>query len=334
MPPADPARSDDLEVERVVVVVLNWNGWRDTAACLDSLRVAAGGSRVLVVDNGSTDESVPRIREVAPWVELIELPANVGFSAGMNAGITAAIDSDPEVDFVWVLNNDTIVDATALPSMLQCARGDPAIGIVGCRLVDADGSGRIQAMGGGWVNRWLGTTSTATMLSPHPLDHLVGASLLLRRSLLERMGGFDERYFFYLEDTDLSLRARRAGWRLAVAPDAIVVHHRGASIDRGAQVRSARSDQMAARSSAIFATSLGWPWRLTAIPARLAGMLVRRIARGQLDRVWPVARAYVDGLRIGRQQPCIPKFRAPRLSTRAIADVREGTPTAGASPTK
>ena len=334
MRPADPVRSDGLDPGRVAVVVLNWNGWRDTTACLDSVRTIPGGPRVLVVDNGSTDESVARIREAAPWVELIALPANVGFSAGMNAGIATALNADPELEFVWVLNNDTVVETTTLAALLRRANDDPAIGIVGGRLIEADGTGRVQAMGGGRINLWLGTTSTDISRSERPVEHLVGASLLVRRSLLDRIGGFDERYFFYLEDTELSLRARRAGWRLAVAPDATVVHRRGASINRGSGDRSLESDRLIAQSSAIFAASLGWPWHLTAIPARLTGMLLTRIARGQLDRVGPVIRSYVDGVQIGRRPPRVPQFGRPVVPLRAISEGAEPIAAPAATPRK
>ena len=141
----------------------------------------------------------------------------------MNAGIFAAVQGDPGLDFVWLLNNDTFVESSSLSRLLAIADSDKRIGIIGNRLVEAE-SGRVQAMGGGAVNRWLGTTSTYVKPSPtNDYDHLIGASILVRRSLLADIGGFDERYFFYLEDTDMSLRARRAGWRLAVAQDATVV---------------------------------------------------------------------------------------------------------------
>jgi GT2 family glycosyltransferase len=294
--------------ERVTVVVLNWNGWRDTVACLESLRNLAAMPRVIVVDNGSTDGSGDRIRAEAPWAQLVQLQSNRGFSGGMNAGIAAALREASWVDYVWVLNNDTLVEPSTLSHMVALGDSDSRIGIVGSRLVDADGSGRIQAMGGGTINRWLGTTSTYVRSSSKACDHLVGASLLVRRSLLRQIGGFDERYFFYLEDTDLSLRARRAGWRLAVARDATVIHRRGASISDGSSSRSLRSDVTFARSAAIFVSSLGLPWKVTAVPLRLAGMVANRLARSQTDRVLPITRAYLEGLRIGRHQPEIPVF--------------------------
>jgi GT2 family glycosyltransferase len=331
-----PSRDPGLADERVAVVVLNWNGWPDTIACLDSIRQGSIVPRVVVVDNGSTDGSPGRIRAESPWANLVELPSNRGFGGGMNAGIAAALRDGPSIDYVWVLNNDTLVEPQTLSRMVSVGDADARIGIVGSRLVDADGTGRIQAMGGGTVNRWLGTTSTRLVASPGALEHLVGASLLVRRTVLLEIGGFDERYFFYLEDTDLTLRTRRAGWRLAVADDATVVHRRGASINHGVSSdadsrRSLRSDVSVARSSAIFVSSLGMPWKLTAVPLRWAGMTLNRLARRQPRRVIPMTRAYLDGLRIGRSDPRIPVFGSaerglgePARPAPPVPNAREG----------
>jgi GT2 family glycosyltransferase len=316
-------------VARTAAVVLNWNGWRDTIPCVESLRAAEGAPRVVVVDNGSSDDSVAHICSATPWVRLVRLPSNRGFSGGMNAGISVALEQDPPVEYIWVLNNDTVVQRETLSRMMAIADCDPAVGIVGCRLIDADGSGRVQALGGGGLCRWLGTTSTYVRPTARSCDHLIGASLLLRRAVLSELGGFDERYFFYLEDTDLSLRARRAGWRLAVAHSATVIHRRGASINDGSQARSLRSDVSFARSSAIFVSSLDLPWRITAIPLRLAGMLANRLARAQVDRVGPITRAYLDGLRIGRRSPRIPSFSTER--SRGPAQPEPADATAGGS---
>jgi GT2 family glycosyltransferase len=308
MQTAEPDPGPGNAHARVAVVVLNWNGWRDTVACITSLRNMDVTPRVIVVDNGSTDDSGDRIRAEAPWVTFVQLPTNRGFGGGMNAGIAAALREAPPVDYVWILNNDTLVEPATLSRMVVLGDFDSRIGIVGSRLVDADGSGRIQAIGGETINRWLGTTSTRLQPSSTAFDYLCGASLLVRRALLSQVGGFDERYFFYLEDVDLSLRARRAGWRLAVAKDAIVMHRGGASVNDGAGGRSLRSDINAARSSATFVWSLGLPWTITAIPLRLAGMLTNRLARSQADRLLPISRAYLEGLRIGRRSPRIPIF--------------------------
>lgn len=294
---------------RTAVVVLNWNGWRDTIPCVESLRAMEDAPSVCVVDNGSSDDSVARISTAAPWAGLVLLASNRGFSAGMNAGIAAALRQDPPIEYVWVLNNDTLVQRETLSLMVRIADRDPTIGIVGSRLIDADGSGRVQSLGGGRIGRWLGTTSSLVRPTTRPCDYLTGASLLLRRALLLEIGGFDERYFFYYEDADLSVRARHAGWRLAVATDAVVLHRGGASINPGASGRSLAGDVEYAKSAAIFVSGLPLPSRLIAIPVRFAAMLAKRVARRQPERLSPIVRAYAKGLRIGRRPPMIPMFQ-------------------------
>ena len=113
-----------------------------------------------------------------------------------------------------------------------------------------------------------------------------------------------------------------------MAQDATVIHHRGASIDGSSSLRTVRSDVSAARASGIFVWSLGMPWRISAVPLRMAGILIRRLARGQPDRVIPTARAYVEGLRIGRRGPVIPSFGlAPAIAALGSAVGEPGKPT-------
>src|ERR1700747_2146681 len=113
----------------VEIVVLNWNGWRDTVQCLTSLRrLSYDDFRIIVVDNGSTDDSVQQIRQKFPDVSIIEAGANLGFAGGCNLGIRHAIRD--ETEYLWLLNNDTTVDSRALGAMVERAEVDPKIGAV------------------------------------------------------------------------------------------------------------------------------------------------------------------------------------------------------------
>lgn len=309
---------ETLSPPLVAVVVLNWNGLPDTLGCLASLQELPEAPSIYVVDNGSTDGSIEHLRESDLGFRLIALPSNLGFGRGMNAGLRVVMEHDPPIDFVWLLNNDTIVESTTLGRLLEVAESDPCIGIIGGQLVDADDPGHVQAVGGGRIG-WFGFTSIDRSRPARPPDHLVGASLLIRREVLSKGGGFDERYFFYLEDTEFSVRARRAGWRLGVAEGATVRHRHGASINAGANARSIRSDVEYARSTAIFVSGLPWPERMAAIPVRLIAMIMRRVADGQMDRIEPILRAYGAGLRIGRTPPLIPAF-APSSRSRPVRD--------------
>jgi GT2 family glycosyltransferase len=216
----------------VYAVVLNWNGWRDTVECLTSLlTLDYKDHNLLVVDNGSSDESVSCIRSRFPGVELLEAGSNLGFAGGCNIGIRHALARGAE--YIWLINNDTKADPHALTEMVETAQSDPKIGVVGSVLYDMEEPQRIQYWGGGRVNLWLGRSWVFTgRIENHRLQYLSGASMLLRRDALEEVGLLDERFFMYWEDSDICLRMREAGWKLAVAPKSKIWHKQCASTGR------------------------------------------------------------------------------------------------------
>ncbi|MDW8091366.1 MAG: glycosyltransferase family 2 protein, partial [Meiothermus sp.] len=114
----------------VYVIVLNWNGWKDTIECLSSLRHSDYPNyEIVVVDNNSEDDSVVRIREAHPQVPIIQAEDNLGFAGGNNLGIRYALSKGAE--FVWLLNNDTKVMKNTLSSMVELAMRNPDVGVVG-----------------------------------------------------------------------------------------------------------------------------------------------------------------------------------------------------------
>jgi len=214
---------------RVVAVVLNWNQWRMTVACLASLGASSfKNASCIVVDNGSADDSVARIRQVCPDAEVIETGTNLGFAAGCNVGIERALANG--ADYVLLFNNDATLAADALENLVEAAR-DADAQLVGARVLDEQGE---MALFDG--RRWpwhifgldrVGKTDTSKAWSKS--DCLDGCAMLLRRDLLEhrlRVDGFvfDPVYFMYCEDTDLCLFGKKEGSRCIVAHRAIVYH--------------------------------------------------------------------------------------------------------------
>jgi GT2 family glycosyltransferase len=211
-------------------VIINWNGWRETLVCLDALRSNHYPELlVVVVDNGSTDDSVQRIRAAYPELPLVQTGKNLGFSGGNNAGIREVMRHD--VKYVWLLNNDTQPTSHALGELVRMAESDFRLGAVGSVLHYMSDPQRIQAWGGGWINLWTGYSSHATARPQvgRRLDFLTAASMLVRRKTLEDVGLMDDRFFLYWEDAELCFRLRRSGWQLGVAPRAIVLHNVNAS---------------------------------------------------------------------------------------------------------
>jgi hypothetical protein len=214
---------------RVACIILNWNGWQDTIECLEALRQCDYPSlRLVVVDNGSTNDSVARIRAARPDILLLESGKNLGFAGGNNIGIRYAVARG--VDYLWLLNNDTVPAPDALSALVEKALTNKRIGATGSICYYADRPETIQVWAGARANLCIGYVRNTT--EPHKdswFHSLYGASMLVSRSAIEDVGLFDEGFFLYWEETELCIRLRKRQWRLAAAPESRVLHKVNAS---------------------------------------------------------------------------------------------------------
>jgi GT2 family glycosyltransferase len=186
----------------VTIIILNWNGRDDTLACLASLaRLDYAAHQIVVVDNGSTDGSAAALRAAFPGLTVMELAENQGYVGGNNAGLDHARTAG--ADYALLLNNDTEV----APDFLSQAGG----------LIDRQ-RGSTRMIGLGEVDR--GQFGQA----PRPVDFVTGCALLIRLSLVERIGLLDERFFAYFEETEWCVRAARAGYKIIHVPKARIWH--------------------------------------------------------------------------------------------------------------
>jgi GT2 family glycosyltransferase len=189
---------------------------------------------------------IPIIRELSPNTPnrqaqkliLLQLKINLGYANGNNNGIHYAL-SNRNCDFVWLLNNDTVVHPEALSRLVQRMEARPDAGLCGSTLLFQHNPTMVQAFGGCTYNRWLSTLrhiGAGTQLQDLPeaeaiesqLDYLVAASMLVRRSFLERIGLLNEQYFLFLEEIDWATRAKGL-FTLAYAPESLVFHKEGSS---------------------------------------------------------------------------------------------------------
>lgn len=280
---------------RVSIVTLNWRGVEDTLSCLESLRdLAYPNFFVLVVDNGSGDDSVVRIADRYPDLDLLETGANLGFAGGCNVGIRRALEQG--ADYVWLLNSDTWVDPRALDALVACAEQDPRLGAVGSVIRDQGEPEHVLAWGGGWVDLRFGRPSHA--LSPvagRDLDYLTGASLLLRACALQDVGLLDEQFFLYWEETDLCFRLRARGWKLGVAEDSRVWHRGPGATRRRLRQKDRHFNHSAVRFLFRYAPH---PWIATLTGGALR--FGKRLLRGEFGRARAVLRGLVSGLRARR----------------------------------
>jgi GT2 family glycosyltransferase len=271
----------------VGVVVLNYRGAEDTVRCLRSLRAVVPQPLVVVVDNASGDGSVEHIAAAEPAVELIVNDVNLGFGGGCNTGIEALRPRG--VEHVWLLNNDTTVEATTLQAMLDLATADERLGAVGSVIYDMASPERVLTWGGGRVGRRTGFTRDARSPADR-MDYLTGASLLLRVAALDDAGTFDQRFFFTWEDVDLGVRLREHGWRIAVAEGSRVWHRWGGSLSAVSPLRMEHH----ASGVVLFMRKHSRAPALTTLP-----MLVWYARAAVRERSWTVLRAAWRGWRRG-----------------------------------
>jgi GT2 family glycosyltransferase len=222
-----------MEIKQPLVycVVPNWNGAETLGACLDSLLIQTLRPRIIVVENGSTDGSNELLGKY-PSVEIIVLGRNHGFAGGVNAGIKRALEE--KADFVALFNNDAVADKNWLKNLVDKAEKNPKLGIVTSKILNNTGE-YLDSTGEGYTTWGLpcprGRREAVT--DKYDKDTKIfaasGGASLYRTKTLEEIGLFDENFFAYYEDVDLSFRAQLAGWRVAYTPRAVVYHQIGAT---------------------------------------------------------------------------------------------------------
>ncbi len=268
---------------RVIAVVVNWNAGGLLLACARTL-VEAGAAEIVVVDNGSSDDSVERLEAARlATVRVVRAGVNLGYGAGINRGVAVA-----GAGHVLVCNPDLLLDESCIGALVARLEAEPGLGIVGPRLRNPDGSTYVSgrpfpslrdALGHAfaglvwkqnpWSRRYLQTSWDRSDAAD--VDWASGALLLVRRSTFEQLGGFDERFFMFMEDVDLCWRARQAGWRVALEPAAGAVHVVGAS-------RAARPYRMviAHHRSLWRYSALRWTgWHRAGLPFVAVALAVR-----------------------------------------------------------
>ena len=317
----------------VGVVIANWNRKELLRACLDSLaRQTHRSFEVLVVDNGSTDGSSGMVEEMAKSypvpLKLIANANNLGFCAANNQGIFST-----DTELVALLNNDAEAEPGWLEALERAIRQGEDIGMAASKILVWEDPGRIDKCGhliypdGQNRGRGSGQTDHGQFDRVEEVLWPDGCAAMYRRAMLDDVGGFDEDFFAYADDAELGLRARWAGWRCLYAPDAVVRHHRGATLGLG----SARRLTLIERNRVLLAVKL-FPWSLlwangAFLLARIvAGMWAAVRNRGEM-RHYPglggkftAARALLRGM-----AEALPRIPATLRKRRALLDKRRLT---------
>ncbi len=233
---------------QVAIIILNWNGWQDTIECLESVYlISYPNYKVLVVDNGSQDDSIKVIQE---WIEvksrdekkreinitLIQNEINLGFAEGNNVGIKYALGNyDP--DYILLLNNDTVVDSEFLNELIKVAEEDMSIGILGPKTYLYNDPNRLQLV---WIDvdlikgrgRHIGSLQVDNGqydFVNKDCDAVQGSCILIKKKLIEKVGFLDIMYYCYWEETDFCFRAKKIGYKIAYIAKAKIWHKVSAS---------------------------------------------------------------------------------------------------------
>ncbi len=282
----------------IYVIILNWNRCQDTLTCLQSLsKIDTPNVQLMVVDNGSRDDQRFTIRQRYSQVKLIEAESNLGFAKGMNLGIRAALAGG--ADYVFLLNNDTIVDPAMLDHLLAHAR--PEVGLLAPAIFYMAAPKTIWSTGGGLSAVLLEMTgdhgrNQILPQAPQKRGFLTACGLLIPRMILEQVGLFDERFFMYYEDMDFCLRVQKAGYDLVLVPQAHLWHQ--ISQSSGGSNSPNERYYMALSSGLYFRKHMQLWQAFLIIPYRLLSAL-RWSGRLIKDQQWAALTAYWRGLYVG-----------------------------------
>ena len=220
----------------IAIIVLNWNNAPDTIECLRSLEQSDAATAItIVVDNGSTDNSVQAIRQTFPGVKLLETHHNLGYAGGNNVGMRFALSHDAE--YICILNNDVTVAPDFLAPMVDAMVAND-VGVVTPLVAFAAQPDMVWALGSavdrktGIVTRQHAGQAVAVLKFHPPLDVDIasGAAMLIKSAVLERVGYLDEAFYLYYEETDWCLQVRRAGYRILAVPASVVYHKVSATL--------------------------------------------------------------------------------------------------------
>jgi GT2 family glycosyltransferase len=290
-------------MSRLSVILLNYNGARDTIDCIESLqRSSFEDFEVVVVDNASFHDSVELLKIQCPDTTLIINSRNMGFAGGNNIGIRHALNGRSE--FILLLNNDTTVDSDALATLVKTMEENPQAGIVGGKVYYSDRPKVIWFAGGyfnpnsGFGDHYGKTEEDCGQYNTvRQCDFITGCCMLVRRGVFEKIGLLDDSYFLYYEDVDFCTRARHVGYSVLYQPGAVIYH----KISQATSWDSPVYVYFNLRNKIFYLrkNSRAWKW-LPHLP-RLTYFYFRQLARLTLKwHDFPAARAawlgLVDGL--------------------------------------
>lgn len=291
----------------VAIILLNWNGFEFTKACIESLlQVKYRDFKIILVDNGSVDGSLHKLSGLFPDVLFLESKENLGFTGGNNLGMNYALEKG--FDYILLLNNDTVVDKGFLSPLVERLKNSPNCAAVQPLIYFLHDRGKLWNAGGRYL-KWLAKSETLynrfDSVQPYSTDWITGCAIMVKSSLIQQIGLLDNTYFAYFEDVDWSLRMRKSGYELEVVPSSKIYHEAGASskskttgregfLDPRVHYLNVRNQLFQLRKYASFPYGiLAWPFNM----GKISLYAVYFIIRGRWSKLHAIHKGLVDGLK-------------------------------------
>ena len=278
---------------KTTVVIPNYNGRNYLQDCLTSLLEGSEVPAIIVVDNGSADESAAMVKEKFPMVKLIALPENRGFSAAVNIGIREA-----GTEYVFLLNNDTVVLKDTIEELEAAMERHPKAFSVAAKMLQMKNPELIDSAGdfycaSGWAFARGKDRKTEAFSKETSVFSACAGAALYRKAVFEKIGDFDENHFAYLEDVDVGYRANLYGYRNLFAPDA-VVYHAGSAVS-GSRHNPFKVELTARNNLYLIYKNMPPLQLLINLPFLLLGILIKGVYFGRKG----MGKSYLSGLKKG-----------------------------------
>lgn len=291
----------------LAIILLNWNGYEFTRACLESLQLLDYPDfEIIVVDNGSTDGSVGKLETLFKGIIFLTSSENLGFTGGNNLGIRYALKHG--FQNVLLLNNDTIVEKNFVKPLIRHLQATPSCAAVQPLIYYLHDQQGIWNAGGRY-KKWLGKSETSYVIrdpeNPYPTDWITGCAFMIKSSVIKKVGLLDTAYFAYYEDVDWSLRIKAAGMELAVVPQSVIYHEAGASskskvagkegfLDAKVHFLNVRNQLFQLRKHVVFPYGcVAWPYTFV----KIAGYAAYFVIRQRWGKLNAIGRGIKEGLK-------------------------------------
>jgi len=255
------------------VIIPNYNGIDHLKKCLKSLKEQDMKLRVVVVDNGSVDGSVEYIKNNYPEHDLIINHENLGFSTAVNQGIKSV-----NSDFIFLLNNDVILEKNCIKNLLSCIEADDKIFAVGSKMLQSTGMELIDDVGDeytllGFTKKVGNGKSSDLYTDKREIFSACAGAAIYRRAIFNEIGYFDESFFAYMEDVDISYRARIHGYKCIYCPEAVIYHVGSAT--SGSKYNSFKIKLAARNNVYVPYKNMPWPQLLINLIFLLIGYFIK-----------------------------------------------------------